>query len=71
MKTQIKINLLLATGGSLMFLILVSLDPAIGWRESIGVYVGIWSMIIPQSVVHFLAQNKTTHEKDHHTTPTP
>lgn len=59
MKTQIKINLALAAGGSLMFALIALLDPNVTWRDCIGVHIGIWAMALGQCWTQFILNKKT------------
>jgi hypothetical protein len=71
MKTQIKINLALAAGGSLVLHLLALIDPGVTWRQCLWAMGGILAMAIGNSFVQILTRNQTTHEKEHHPAPTP
>jgi len=70
MKPQ-SVTLCLAAGGSLLFSMIVWLDPDLAWQSCIGIHLGIWAMAIGQCVTQFLIDHKTKHEKNRHHNPTP
>jgi hypothetical protein len=55
---HLKLNLLLAAGGSLVLCILALIDPGITWRQCLGVHIGIWAMGVGQSIAQILVEDQ-------------